>query len=635
MEHLPSRDLPGLNPFPRLATVLEHLDLLSTRLNPTDRTIDLRVPLAVSTGTSSSIELETGSVGAQGLISISSMNLDDDRDGDEFETRFARSWVERVVQGAVRALGRGTDDEEWARVVEVGSGLVARLAGPSASGNGSTTYILPVPQLVPDPTSTFASTSNSNLTLTDDDTISIRIHDGTLVSCTTGHRTWGSAPLLAQLLFDWPAHYFPFLSRLLPTPPPPPPDCRGRRPSETPPSNPEYRRVERERVGNERSLTKTRPPRVNRILELGSGTGLVGISTYALFDDLARGRGSVVDLGLEHAAASSVAAALDDDDRVQIVLSDGGEANDEGSSSVLDNLRSNVEAKTEQREPRTEVQIEVTQLRWDDYLPLVQPSRSSPEQRREPLFGDEDVARRRRARDPNSNRRRPDEVRDQFDVILGADLVYEPEQARSLHACVFALLRLPDDGDDDHDSDADNDDDSPDRGARDGSGPRTRDDEGGRAGRGGRRGGTFHLVFPVRRTHAVEADLVDHYFPAWTDRSDSSRPHSSEASPCTPSIRKPRHEGPDEDDEKEVESDRAGDGRPESTTREYKLFAVERRDVVAPDGFGRPPARRRGTGRGTSSGDVDRGDEEAKRGGSERRDGMIEYRRYRIEWREV
>ncbi|KZW02927.1 S-adenosyl-L-methionine-dependent methyltransferase [Exidia glandulosa HHB12029] len=61
-----------------------------------------------------------------------------------------------------------------------------------------------------------------------------------------------------------------------------------------------------------------------------------------------------------------------------------------------------------------------------------------------------------------------------FDVIVAADVVYEAEQCSWLSACVRALLRRP---------------------------------------QGDKPSGVFHLVVPVRPTHAIETELVEAAFP--------------------------------------------------------------------------------------------------------------------------
>ena len=64
-----------------------------------------------------------------------------------------------------------------------------------------------------------------------------------------------------------------------------------------------------------------------------------------------------------------------------------------------------------------------------------------------------------------------------FDVIFGADIIYEMEHAQWIHDCLQILLRMPDDPS---------------------------------------RMPCFHLVIPLRRTHQVESHAVDFAFPAGT-----------------------------------------------------------------------------------------------------------------------
>ncbi|GEM10829.1 glucose-inducible SAM-dependent methyltransferase [Rhodotorula toruloides] len=169
--------------------------------------------------------------------------------------------------------------------------------------------------------------------------ISLTVRDGTLVEASTGHRTWGAASLFSHRLASSSSSYLPFA-----------------------PSN--------------RSL---------RVLELGSGTGLVGL------------------------AAAKVLEALDVPARV--VLSDGGDEPD----TVLANLRENVEANFPPADSAAScVKVTSERLDWRDYLP------SSPSIRA--------VSHMRQER---------------YDLLLGTDLAYERGQATLLHAAVAVLLRFP------------------------------------------------------------------------------------------------------------------------------------------------------------------------------------------------
>ncbi|GJN93136.1 hypothetical protein Rhopal_006182-T1 [Rhodotorula paludigena] len=161
---------------------------------------------------------------------------------------------------------------------------------------------------------------------------------GTLLEASTGHRTWGAASIIAHRLASSPTTFFP--SAAAPAP--------------------------------------------FRVLELGSGTGLVGLTAAAV---LSRAK---------HPSS------------VQVTLSDGGDEPD----AVLANLRHNVEANLSllQSSPaESRLDVQVKRLDWRDYLSPA----SAP----------------------------PDSVR--YDLLLGADLAYEPGQATLLHAAVSSLLRFP------------------------------------------------------------------------------------------------------------------------------------------------------------------------------------------------
>lgn len=175
--------------------------------------------------------------------------------------------------------------------------------------------------------------------------LALTIRDGTLLEASTGHRTWGSASILSHLLAANPSRFFP-----------PRPGSPSRDPL--------------------------------RVLELGSGTGLVGLTAAAV-------------LSREGPA------------RAEVVLSDGGDE----PEAVLSNLRDNVAANSARLSP--DVHVRVERLDWRDYL----------------LSAGESVA------SPTSSNAPPHAER--FDLLLGTDLVYERDQAVLLHAAAAGLLRFP------------------------------------------------------------------------------------------------------------------------------------------------------------------------------------------------
>ncbi|GAA5899681.1 uncharacterized protein JCM6883_005953 [Sporobolomyces salmoneus] len=357
---IPSRDLPPLLPI-NLSSIVEVLTSIRNRyLSPV--TIDLRRPLELG---------HDGKTTGHGVGEGQSDSEAEKEVRDEFETKFLRNWLEMVVQLGLKQLSKGTEDlERWEAVIDEASGMISRLE----DDNEDTDYILPSP----------STSSSSSATLTSN---LVRIHNHTLVSSTTGHRTWGSAPILARRLALSPERYFPLSSSSSPL----------------------------------------------RVLELGAGTGLVGL---AALSTLSR-------LGLSNAV---------------VTLSDGGESNvDEISTSgVLDNLRRNVKNHVNQL-GTSAVHAQVETLSWDDYNPQLD------------LGGKQEN---------DSRRIVPEEKR--YDVILGADLVYESKQAESLWNAVAAHLRFPSKS----------------------SSTSTQSPP------------ALHLVIPLRPTHVNESIAVDTVFPS-------------------------------------------------------------------------------------------------------------------------
>ncbi|GAA5836724.1 hypothetical protein JCM9279_007637 [Rhodotorula babjevae] len=351
----PSTYLPGLVPVPPPSTILDSLfRLAAAYATPPSALVDLRHSVyAYATPSAAADEVTEGEDGA----------------GDAFELGFARGWLENVLATGSRALARGMDETgEWEQAVDGAARLLADLSGPSAQGSTTKTYLLPDPLAALTPPAPFpyptppptrpSSTAPFLPRLSHSTAVSgapadasasplrLTVRDGTLLEASTGHRTWGSASILAHLLAASPSRFFPALCASPPAPSPP-----------------------------------------LRILELGSGTGLVGLTAAAVLSRLGVGaRGGA-----------------------EVVLSDGGDE----PQAVLDNLLENVVAN--EGAMGDGVRVRVERLDWRDYLLESTPTEVSPT--------------------PRANER--------FDILLGTDLVYERGQATLLHAAAAGLLRFP------------------------------------------------------------------------------------------------------------------------------------------------------------------------------------------------
>ncbi|GAA5968613.1 hypothetical protein JCM11641_007695 [Rhodosporidiobolus odoratus] len=389
LDELCSRFLPPVHPPPLPSVLLVALSRLDAFFNPPNTVVDLRRPVTALSESDVSTE-QVQEIGRE------------KEQQDDFERNYARGWLERTVVTAAKALGRGEDQNgEWEHVVSSASELLAILSGPSAQGSSLRTYLLPAP-LSPlpalasavhpayptPPPSRPASTPSSHLNtprpaspshVASTQYISLAIRDTTLLQNSTGHRTWGSAPILSQRLAMFPSVSFP------------------------PSPSASY------------SL---------RVLELGSGTGLVGLSAAAVLSRL-----NAFSPG--HAGAS-------------VTLTDGGPE----PAEVRDNLQAN--ALTNEA-ALSGVQVLVEHLDWRDFLPA-----------------------------SSGGKGRTVKGEDKYDVILAADVAYEPGMAEALHAAVSALLRLP-----------------------------TQSSSSSTAAPA-----VFHLVIPLRRTHTAETAAVKRLFPS-------------------------------------------------------------------------------------------------------------------------
>ncbi|CCM05316.1 uncharacterized protein FIBRA_07530 [Fibroporia radiculosa] len=157
-----------------------------------------------------------------------------------------------------------------------------------------------------------------------------------------------------------------------------------------------------------------------RVLELGAGTGLVSLVLAKL-------------LGTRADASGASVVATD------------------FHPSILANLRNNVAANSSSSS--SPVSIDVHFLDWAQFSPSGSEARlaSSLPVLKAPF-------------------------NEPFDLILGADIIYEPEHAQWIKNCVEALLRRPDTT----------------------SGPRAR----------------FDLVIPLRPTHVLECNAIEEIFPS-------------------------------------------------------------------------------------------------------------------------
>ncbi|KDE02373.1 hypothetical protein MVLG_07061 [Microbotryum lychnidis-dioicae p1A1 Lamole] len=343
---IPSQHLPTLSPHPPPSQLRTSLDRLQRLVAPHQIIIDLR---STSSGLQPSLN--------QDLATL-----------DAFELNYARQWLERLVSLGSRRLVLVEDEEEaaeWEGLVEGGSYVLGRLMGGSASGGFEQVFLLPSPlgqEFEP---------------------LRIRIRETTLLSNSTGFRTWASATLLAQRIASNPFDYLPTTTATTTT-----------------------------------TISDSEPVAAVQILELGSGTGLVGLTLIATLSVL--GIRSEVDL-------------TDHED------------------SVLENLRRNLDRfSREGLDEEAVVGGRVSKLDWSDHQ------------------SDSGLIRCHTK----------EEGRKVFDLIVAADVIYEPDHVELIHSTVAAFLRQPD--------------------------PRsTRFEE----------GGTFHLALPLRSTHGLEMETFKKTFP--------------------------------------------------------------------------------------------------------------------------
>lgn len=185
--------------------------------------------------------------------------------------------------------------------------------------------------------------------------LELTLRDGTQLEASTGHRTWGAATLFARLLATRPGDFFPRSS------------------------------------SSSNDKLDSAPL---RILEVGSGTGLVGMTAAKVLEALGR--------------------------RGEATLSDGGDEPD----AVLANLRYNVATNFPPPSAPTSMRVDVgvRALDWRDCVVRVAPNGGRLSSSREETTIDRTT---------------------RYHIIFGSDLAYERGQATLLHAAVVAHLEFP------------------------------------------------------------------------------------------------------------------------------------------------------------------------------------------------
>ncbi|KAK7692030.1 hypothetical protein QCA50_005435 [Cerrena zonata] len=278
---------------------------------------------------------------------------------DEFERIYAIRWLTTLVSqtdylAASDGLSLRLDesqieayDTQWELLIDEAAALLAICAGTASAGAVSRVFVFP-----------YGTEPRVRVQVRD---VPLENHDYSSV----GAQTWGSACLLSELIVNSPRQF-----------------------------------------GLDASFLKN----PLRILELGSGTGLVTLTVANL---------------LHSTQENNFGSG-----NINIYATDF-------HPSVLKNLQHNISINT------TSPNVQTHFLDWSQFpsLPL-----SSP-------------------------------FNEPFDLIFGADIVYEMQHVQWIHDCLQLLLRLPDNS------------------SRD---PR------------------FHLVIPLRRTHQGESHAVDFVFPSGT-----------------------------------------------------------------------------------------------------------------------
>ncbi len=305
---------------------------------------------------------------------------------DAFERAYSMQWLTSLTKVLSESDAQmDTDieedrDESRQNLIDRAASLLASCSGASATGTISRQF-------------KFSSADSPHHA----PPISIVLTDAPLINAdygTVGAQTWGGACVLSEMLVEEPGSFGLAISEKLP------------------------------------------PQSTLRILELGSGTGLVALTISKLFMHLAASSLASSDPGTDHPMSSIT--------KVEIVLTDFHPV-------VLENLRRNVEANIQEQESgrRLEVDVRVRRLDWQSVY----------------LAGKEDSSAVNEGQDTTTDI----DMGGPFDLIFGADIIYEAQHALWVRACLEKMLAP-----------------SP--------------------------FAVFHLVIPLRSTHARESSTIEQTF---------------------------------------------------------------------------------------------------------------------------
>ncbi|KAH9454766.1 hypothetical protein MJO28_007768 [Puccinia striiformis f. sp. tritici] len=336
--------------------------------------------------------------------SPSSTGLDSEPDDadeiDPWERSFGLNWLTRLLSFTIRRISTVTDDDhDWESLSSLVGQVMAQMTGS------------------PDcPAQSFLRRYHFEMSLQEnkpgkpDDQIDIQIREGSLSFSAIGSQTWNSAPLLCRRLGREPFKFFPQLrsstvDHSLADPAP-------------------------------ASTNLTRRRRSLKVLELGSGTGLVGLTASQILASILSSLSSM--------------EAID----VEIILTDY-------HPEVLENLQHNLELNQSRHNlPEgclSTLVVKALKLDW---------------------------------REPENSELARTGLAGAFDVVLGSDLVYEPEHAVWASEAVRYFLK----------SEAKNDESLSDAQT---------------TGLGLPRGDpqpSFHLLLPLRPTFTKESEAVHRVF---------------------------------------------------------------------------------------------------------------------------
>jgi len=306
---------------------------------------------------------------------------------DAFERAYSMRWLTsltKVLSESDAHIDTDIEEDESRRnLIDRAASLLASCSGASATGTISRQF-------------KFSSADSPHHA----PVISIVLTDAPLINAdygTVGAQTWGGACVLSEMLVEDPSSFGLAIS------------------------------------------DKSPPQSTLRILELGSGTGLVGLTISKLFMHLPASSLASSDPGTDHPMSSIT--------KVEIVLTDFHPV-------VLENLRRNVEANIREQESgrRLEVDVRVRRLDWESvYLAGKEDSSAINEIEGQDTTTDIDMG-------------------GPFDLIFGADIIYEAQHALWVRACLEKVLAA-----------------SP--------------------------FAVFHLVIPLRSTHAKESSTIEQTFP--------------------------------------------------------------------------------------------------------------------------